>query len=453
MERENKIEDFNTLPPSDLDSEMCAIASFILAADDPAIRVEILAILRPEDFYQPDNQIIFRAIVEMDRDKESIDAVTLRSKLIRQGIFEEVGGIAYLGQILATVPTPRHGPQYARSVKDRAILRQIIQAAESAKRAAYAPAKGNNATEIAQRALKRMGDVISGGSGFNIDRIDAVMAEVREQTKAGGVPGVMTGFHDLDAIGGGIGYGEMCVVAGRPSMGKSLLAKQIGEQVARSGVPVGLITIEEGKHKVGRNLLAGPAGIDNRRLRTAQYISENDWKKIDAAVASYCGVPFYICDHVQKVGDVESAAAVMVAQYGVKMLIIDYIQLIGMPTGGSAYERTTGISMAVKALIRKLNVAGIAVTQLNRGVESREDKRPIMSDLRDSGQIEQDADQIIFVHREDYYHTDDADWQPTGIVELIIAKWKDAERGGKVELHSDLKHQRFRNISEWDGDI
>jgi replicative DNA helicase len=220
------------------------------------------------------------------------------------------------------------------------------------------------------------------------------------------------------------------------------MAKQIAYQVAASGTPVALISQEESKLKIVRNLTSYIGGVDNHRMRKPSQLTELDWRGIHA-VGPQLEIPLHL-NNSRTLRDVRAAAAALVARHGCKLLVIDYLQRINAP-GNSRYEKVTEVSQGISDLIKELNIAGLVLAQINRETARRDDKRPNMEDLKESGQIEQDADGVVFLHREDYYHLDSADYEPTGIAELIFAKWRDGMRNKVVKLESDLKHQGFKN--------
>jgi replicative DNA helicase len=436
---------FDRLPPHSLEAEMCLVASLVLC--DQALFMECRALVGREMFFQADHEILFDIIAKLRGDGRKVDWLIVREELSRRQMLEDIGGVAYLGQLASSVPSAAHALEYAKVVREKAVLREVIAAAHGAIQQAYAPSADDNAIEIAQATIQRLGESILAGADKSFHSIGDLMGEVYEQLQAGGVPMVKTGFTDLDEKTGGIGLGEEVIIAARPSMGKSTAVRQIAAQIAQSGVPVALFSREEGRHKIARNLLSTFSGVENNRIRRAS-LDEHEWHELAGTMGRFGKVPLYIVDDAWKMSDIASRLHVLVARHGVKVFILDYLQRVGGVEGKSAYERASAASLAVSDLIKKCNVAGLIVAQLNRGVEHREDRRPSMSDLRDSGQIEQDADGILFLHREDYYHLDDGNYTPTNEAELIVAKWRDGVRGQIVRLRSNLKTQMFENLTE-----
>lgn len=432
---------FEKLPPHSIESEMCLLASMMM---DAKIFHEVRGIVGREQFYQADHQVIFDALVRMDDAKKKIDAITVRSELERAKVLSEIGGVAYLGELLSQVPSAAHGVEYARIVREQWALRELLAVGNETLRRVYAGASQENWKEIAGTAMTRLAKLHSIGTGDNTERLDSILIGVYDKLREGGIETVPSGFIELDDATGGFGLGEMWLIGARPSMGKSTLSKQIGLRAAMAGVPAAILSLEEGKAKIGRNILSGEAMIENQRIRRPRFLQDEEWGKIDTAISRLGSVPLYVCDKARRLQDLKAEASLLVARHGVKLIIIDYLQRIQVP-GKDKYERAGNASEGVSDMLKELGVAGVIPVQLNRGVESRDEKRPNMSDLRDSGQIEQDADGIIFLHREDYYHTGDANYQPDQKAELIFAKCRDGERGQTVVLKSNMKFQTFED--------
>lgn len=447
MTESREIVELDRVPPHSTDAEAAVIGSLLIAGEDRAVFYEVRALVSGDSFYQPDHQTYFDVIEELYKRGKPIDAVIVREELVRRQLYGEVGGNEYLKQLLAAVPTSAHAAHYAETVRDRHIRRCLIAAGNMMVRRAFAPASTDNAGDIAQSAITALAKVTSGTGRGKTERLEDLLIQVHDQMGQGGTPLVSTGFRDIDAIGGGVGLGEMMLVGARPSMGKSTIVKQMALRVAKGGVPAGIISLEEGKAKIARNILASEARVDNHKIRKAKDLSQSDWHEIGQGIARLSGVDLYVADRLRTLQEVAAEAAIMVSRYGIKLLVIDYLQRIEVP-GKSDYERASLASIGVSDLLKDLNVAGIIPVQLNRGVENRSDKHPTMSDLRDSGKIEQDADIITFLHREDYYHLDDRDYTPTEEAELIVAKWRDAKRGGTVRLKSNLRFQTFEDREE-----
>lgn len=439
-------------PPQAVEAEASLIGALLVgAANDAAALAEVRSILTPDAFYQGDHAIYFETICALADAAGKVDGVLVREELKRRQLFEEVGGGAYLARLLNSVPTAAHAGEYAKRVRETYLLRRAIEESNRLLRLAYGASKEDRSADLLLEAAARLADLAAVGRGADVRALGDVLGEVREQMAQGGGQLVPTGFVDLDhRTGGGLGPGEMVIVGGRPSMGKSLVAKQIALQAARAGIPAGVISNEEKRTKISRNLLSSESQVENKVLRRGK-LDEMQWREVDAAIGRLSGLPLYLCERATRMSDIRAAATAMVARHGVRLLVIDYLQRI-RAGGKDRYEQASNASLEVSEMLKDLSVPGLVVAQLNRGVESREDKRPTMADLRDSGQLEQDADGIIFVHREDYYHLDEPTYQPNREVELIIAKWRDGEKGGVVKLQSALKYQQFKEPDPFSDD-
>jgi replicative DNA helicase len=431
------------LPPHDLDAERALLGSMMLCGDEKGLLNEMRCGLGPDSFYLPEHGLLFEAIGALADANHPIDAVSVRAELSKHGKLIDAGGSEMVGEVLNAVPTAVHGGHYARIVRQMAGLRDLIHSANKTIRRAYGTSDGDDPVgETAQMAIQDLLRIEGRGKATAIHSTESLVHEVYDLIEAGGVPTVRTGIRDLDELTGGIGCGEMWILAGRPSMGKSTLGKQIAVNAARAGVPVGLISLEEHRHKVGRNLLAAEAGVDNHLIRKAR-LTECDWPRLAEGVARLAKLPLYVCDSAATLSDICSVAATMVARHGCKLLVVDYLQRVAGGQGRTRYEQVTDVSIRIAGLLKRLNVAGLVLAQLRRIGDRGEAPRPRMDDLRDSGQVEQDADAILLLHREDYYHRGDHGYVPTHRAELILAKNRDGSRERDVVLRTDLAHQRF----------
>lgn len=442
------------LPPHSIADEKACVASLILAAgeQDALVVSGIRAKVRDTDFYQADHQILYRVACEMIDANKPLDIVTLRAELLRRQVLQEIGGSAYLGEVLQSVPTYLHGEAYAETVRNESVKRQLIAVGNSIARRAMSPDKFDGADDQVQAAVRSLAKLAEAGGRCDYQSIGDIVRETVESLDAGGVRMVSTGFDAIDADTGGIGLGEEIIIAARPSMGKSTLLRQIALKAAMKGIPVGFISLEEGKFKIGRNLLAAVGGVENNRIRKGtRMLSVDERQRLATAAVQLADLPFFVSEKARRISDIRMQVATWKARHGIQILIIDYLQRIRGGEGKSKYEQVSSISLEVSDIIKEFEVAGIVAAQLNRGVEGRQDKRPSMSDLRDSGQIEQDADAIVFLHREDYYRVTDPSRQNEPLdetAELIFAKWRDGKRGETVKLKSNLKYQRFEDMPQ-----
>lgn len=435
---------FDRLPPSSIEAERCLLASMML---DRGVIPDALAAIGRDDFYQSDHQIIFDALAGLYAADAQIDALVVREELIRRGLFEECGGMAYLAKILDSVPSSAHAPQYAGIVRQKSIWRGLIAAANDALRDGYA-AQDEDAAEAVGRTMARLAKLMGTGKSLGYTSLADAVAAAYEQIGAGEVPLIPTGFRDLDAIVGGIAPGEMLVIGARPSMGKSTLGRQFAVRIARTGYPVGIISLEESIPKMARNLLSSEASVENQRLRRGELV-EHDWRELAGGVARLSAMPVFMADRAFRPAAIRAVVSRWVERHGVRLVILDYLQRV-QAGGKDRFEKVTNASLEISAMLKELGVAGVVMSQLKRETDRR-NTRPGMSDLRESGQIEQDADGIALLHREDYYRATDparASEPMDGVAELIIAKWRDAARGKTVKLKSNLRYQRFEDFEE-----
>ena len=440
---------FDRLPPHDLNAEACVLASMML---DMAMIPGIREAISRDAFYSLDHQIIFDAVCACYDRGGKVDGVLVQAELDRRKLLEDVGGLRYLAEIYSSVPSPAHGLHYAGIVREKWTLRELVALSNDLQRNAYAPAASDNSIDIAEGAMTRLARMAEKTRTKPLTQsIGEMLAETVDQLGRGGIELVTTGFRDLDdVLRGGLALGEMWLIGGRPSMGKSTLAKQMGVRIAVAGVPTAIFSLEEKNPKIARNILSAETRIDNNVLRQESNLSKENWDEIYAATKRLGNVPLYCCDSLRDIRRIRAEASMLVQQKGVRVLIVDYLQRV-QAGGENKYERAGNASEGMSDLVKDLNCVGICPVQLNRGnLQRGDDNRPTMADLRDSGQIEQDADGIIFLHREDYYHSDQQDYQPTGQAELMIAKNRDGIRNKTVILTSNLRYQTFDDLTEAD---
>ena len=428
---------------------MCVLASMML---DPDMCDELLGVVESEWFYLADHVAIFDAIANLRKQAKPVDGVIVKDALKRSGQLEGVGGVSYLGDVFNKVPSAAHGREYAERVREHFLARRAIEIATRAIADAYEGRRPSG--EILAGMSDAAATSVSGSRGTGVLTLDEVMGEavasIRDPNAAGQL--FSFGFPSLDASMSGIGPGEICLVCARPSMGKSTLMRQVALLAAMRGEPMLYVSLEESPRKVGRNFIANLCKISNKRLRVGLQggimgkfgVTNGEMARVDETAATLKGLPFYFVWNVRRAEKLRAIAASYKARFGIRGIFIDYLQLVD-GGGKSAYERATASSLAVTDLARSLGVAVICASQLNRANTNREDKRPDMSDIRDSGQIEQDADMILGVHREDYYHLGEPGYQPTHEAEILQIKVRDGERGPRVVLKSNMQFQMFED--------
>ncbi len=432
-------------PPQNLEAEQSVLGAVLLSdATLPALIID--EHLQPEDFYRPSHGVVYKAMLDLHSTGEPVDALTLVEHLKQAGQLDSVGGRAAIDLLSAAVPSVGNVRQYAKIVRDNAMLRRLLHASFEIQQRVHAhDAPPRELVDLAERAILEVAhddrrkdfqsihDVLS----TELDKLERLS---REGTSLTGTP---SGFDDLDNITGGFQPGNLIVLAARPSMGKSALMANFAEHAAlEDGKPVALFSLEMSESELAQRFIASQASIKGDDLRKGK-VAESRWGKILAASNRLASSPLFIDDSSElSVLDVRAKARRLSQQQssGLGLLIIDYLQL--MRSDGSSdnrVEQIGQISRGLKTLARELEVPVIALSQLNRGVEQRHDKKPVLSDLRDSGAIEQDADLVMFIYREEYY---DSDSEREGIADLIISKHRNGGLG-TVELTFQKEYPRF----------
>jgi len=433
---------FDRLPPHSIEAEMCLLASMMLDKEVVGI---VVPLVDRDAFYQADHQIIFDIVLKLWEQNRPIDAVIVREELLKRQLLDEIGGTAYLGQILSTVPSAAHGTHYASIVREKALLRQLIAASNDVLRDAYAPHE--KADLILDKAEHRIFDIAQKKVGGNLTSLETVLHEVYEMIEDRGRRGLETDFREIDDMLNGLQNGEMVIVAARPSMGKTAIAMNMVEAVgANHRLPCAVFSMEMSKQQLGQRMLCSRAGIDSQKVRKGLLQAE-EFRKLAAVVVELSKAPIWVDDSPGlTILELRAKARRMKLQHDIKLLMIDYMQLMDHPSAESRQQQISEISRGIKAVARELNIPVIALSQLNRASEGRDGHRPRMSDLRESGSIEQDADVVMLLHREDYYRMSEPDFVPDNIAEVIIAKQRNGPTG-TVKLTFDNRTTTFRNLA------
>ncbi|KKL89098.1 hypothetical protein LCGC14_1918090, partial [marine sediment metagenome] len=423
------------VPPHSAEAEICTLGSMVLEASTIDIVVHIT---QPDDFFFPANRILFSTLVEMHNTGKPIDLVTLEDQLKRAQLLERVGGVDALVRLAEGVPSTANCEYYARMVRDKALLRHLIGASQEITLDAFE--SQDDPAEIIDSAEHRIFQIASRQVGDHAVRLKGLLDQAFEtlQNADGSITGIATGYNELDELTCGLQNGEMIVLAARPSMGKTALACNIAEYMAvDDNQPVLLFSLEMSKEQLTYRFLAARAEFDSQRLRRGN-ISPEDWTQLQMAAGDLESAPIFIDDSAElNVLRLRAKARRMKAANDIKCVFVDYMQLMSpMPSkrNESRQQQIAEMSRGLKALSRELQIPVVVLSQLNRGPEGREDHRPRMSDLRESGAIEQDADVVMLLHREDYYHRGDPDWaienpDKVNVTELIIAK----QRNGPID--------------------
>ncbi|MBC7325232.1 MAG: replicative DNA helicase [Moorella sp. (in: Bacteria)] len=415
------------IPPQSLEAEQSVLGAMML---DREALLTVLEILRVEDFYREAHRLIYRAILDLNERGEAVDLLTVTEELRRQGKLEVVGGAAYLTSLTGDVPSVANAGYYARLVAEKATLRALLQAAGRITELALSEA--GEVDQILDEAERLIFEVAGGRRRSGFVPIKEVLLQTFEQLERlsahkGEVTGIPT-FHDLDRLLSGLQASDLIICAARPGMGKTSFCLNIAQQVAvKQGLPVAIFSLEMSREQVVQRMLAAEAMVEQHRLRTG-FLSEDDWARLVNAAGILGEAPIYIDDTPAiSAMEVRAKARRLQAESGLGLVVVDYLQLMQAHRRvDSRQQEIALISRAMKALARELHVPIMVLSQLNRGVEQRQDKRPIMADLLESGAIEADADVIIFLYRPQYY---DPNTDKKGIAEVIVAKHRNGPVG------------------------
>lgn len=434
------------LPPNNVEAEKAVIGAMMLDSDAIMVCSEILT---AGEFYQQQYGIIFDALVEMYRDGIGADLVTIQNKLREKEVTPELYSVEYLGELLASVPTSANVKFYAEIVHEKAVLRRLIKVTEQVTRECYMDSQPLE--DILEDTEKSVFDVIQqrGGSEFEPIR-DVVLRTLDSIEKAakqkGNITGLETGFRDLDAKTAGLQKSDLILIAARPAMGKTAFVLNIAEYVAlHSNSTIALFSLEMSKEQLVKRMLAMNSMVDSQKLRTGD-LEDDDWDKLVGSVRKI-GNSNLVIDDTSGItaSELRSKCRKLKIEQGLDLVIIDYLQLMtgaGKRKSDSRQQEISDISRSLKVMARELDVPVIALSQLSRAVESRPDKRPMLSDLRESGAIEQDADIVMFIYRDEYYNPDS---EKKGVAEVIVAKQRSGPTG-PVELAWLSQYTKFGNL-------
>lgn len=433
---------FDRLPPHSIEAEMCLLASMML--DKEAIG-NVVQLIDRDAFFQADHQVIFDVLLKLYEQNKPIDAVIVREELAKRQLLDEIGGVAYLAQVLNAVPSSAHAVHYAGIVREKYMLRQLIAASNDILRDSYAPHE--QADLVVDKAEKRIFDIAQKRVGGSMVPLENILHEVFETIENRGQRGLETGFFDLDDMLNGLQNGEMLIVAARPSMGKTAFAMNLIEGVAADhNLPCAVFSLEMSKQQLAQRMLCSRGKIDSHKLRRGM-LQAHEYQQLATVVGQLAKAPIWVDDSPGLTPlELRAKARRLKLQHDIRCIMIDYMQLMDNPGPESRQQQISEISRGIKAVAREINVPVIALSQLNRASEGRDGHRPRMSDLRESGSIEQDADVIMLLHREDYYRMSEPDFQPDNIAEVIIAKQRNGPTG-TVKLFFDNKSTRFENLA------
>ena len=440
--------------PESLAAEAAVLGSMIV---DPECINEVVEHLEAAAFYRLEHQMIFDAVVALyEKNKgEGLDAVLLRDELEKRKQLEQVGGVEYLAKVMDSVPSSANVMYYAKIVKDKMLLREIIGAAGAILSAAYDQNGETNETlDEAERRIFAVTDRNISGTAAVIKDLVTRAYELIEKREGSHVTGLATGYYALDDLTCGLQDGEMIIIAGRPSMGKTSLALNIAQYIGLvEKFPVAVFSLEMGRQQLAERFLCSLSEIDSQKIRRGMLNTEH-YERLKSASGELYDAPIYIDDTASLTPlELRAKSRRLKSQHRIRCIIVDYLQLMHVGSRiESRQQEITTISRYIKALARELNVPVVVLSQLNRAPEGREGHRPRMSDLRESGSIEQDADVVMLLHREDYYHRGEKDYEPNNKADLIIAKQRNGPTD-TVELIFREKFTRFENASHTEQEL
>ncbi|WP_296590592.1 replicative DNA helicase [Methylophaga sp.] len=439
------------VPPHSVEAEQSVLGGLML---DNSAWEQVSDLLVDQDFYRHDHQLIFRGIAELMEQANPVDVITLAEWHNQRGELDKVGELAYLGALARNTPSAANIKAYASIVRERSILRQLIQIGNNIANMAFTP-EGRNSEEMLDTAERRVFEIAEKGAkrGGGFIQVKDVLSKVVDKIDTlfeqdSGITGLPTGFIDFDDQTSGLQPADLVIIAGRPSMGKTTFAMNIAENAAiHSKQPVAVFSMEMPADSLAMRMLSSLGRIDQHRLRTGR-LNDDDWPRLTSAIALLNEAPLFIDDTGGLTpSELRARARRLKREHGLSLIIVDYLQLMsGSANGRQAENRTneiSEISRSLKALAKELNVPVIALSQLNRSLEQRPNKRPVMSDLRESGAIEQDADIIVFIYRDEVYNEDSAE---KGKAEIIISKQRNGPIG-TVALTFQGKYTRFENFA------
>jgi len=436
------------VPPQNLEAETSVLGSILL--DKEAV-VKVADVLVPDDFYSDALRIIFEEMLWLYEHHQPIDIITLTNKLEEKGKLEEIGGATLLSQLVNSVPSAAHVVNYAKIVSDKALLRRAITAANDVIQLAYSSTE--DPEEVLDKAEQKIFAVSERHFKENFTSIKTVLTDSfdridelhKDKDKLRGIP---TGFPNLDGILAGLQPSDLVIVAGRPSVGKTAFTLNIAHNVAiKEQIPVAIFSLEMSKEQLVDRMLASEAGIDSWKLRTGN-LDDNDFLKINHALGALAEAPLYIDDSsIINVMEMRTKARRLQSEHGLGLIIIDYLQLMSGNNPENRVQEVSAISRALKGLARELNVPVVALSQLSRAVESRPSKVPMLSDLRESGSIEQDADVVMFVYREEVY---DEETTRKNITDILVRKHRNGPIG-QAELYFNKETQTLRAVDKKHG--
>lgn len=433
------------IPPQNLDAEQSVLGAMLI--DHEAV-VKAIETLRPQDFYRDANAHIYEAIVNLFDRSEAVDLITLSEELRQSGLLDQVGGVSYVAGLANSVPTSANVEYYARIVQEKSLLRSLISASTRIAQMGY---EGDEEIEsLLDKAEQMIFEVSQRKTNSGFVPLKTILMQTFERIEflyqsKGGITGVPSGFTNLDKLTSGFQNSDLIIVAARPSMGKTSLCLNIAQHASvRKKLPVALFSLEMSREQLVTRMLCGEAMVDQQKVRTGK-LSDEDWQKLTQAAGPLSQAPLFIDDSPGvSVVEMRAKCRRLKSEHGLSLVVIDYLQLMqGSRRSENRQQEISDISRSLKALARELQIPVIALSQLSRAVEQRQEKKPMMSDLRESGSLEQDADLVMFIYRDEYYKQEES--EKRGIAEIIVAKQRNGPTGS-VELAFLKEYTKFVNL-------
>ncbi|MCU9812362.1 replicative DNA helicase [Paraclostridium sp. AKS81] len=437
------MEDIGRIPPHSVESEQSILGSILL--DKEAI-ITVTETIKPEDFYKEAHKIIYECMMKLNNKNEPIDLITLTEELKKQGHLEDIGGISYITSLSTIVPTTSNVKYYADIVKEKSVLRKLIRVSNDILNLGYD--SSIKVEDILEKAEKQIFDISQEKSSEDFQTINSVLMDTYDAieklyTNKEDITGITTGFDDLNKKTNGLQRTDLLLVAARPAMGKTAFSLNLVQNAALKGdASVAVFSLEMSKEQLVQRMLSAQSHVELKKIKTGN-LDENDWPRIIDAMSVLSNANIYIDDTPGiKIGELRSKCRKLKIEKGLDLILIDYLQLMEGDGGNeSRQQEISKISRSLKIIAKELNCPVVALSQLSRAPEQRSDHRPMLSDLRESGAIEQDADIVMFLYRDEYYHPDS---ERKNIGEIIIAKNRHGETGS-VELVWLGEIQKFAN--------
>jgi replicative DNA helicase len=438
-------EDAGKALPQNIDAEQSVLGALFL--DREAI-YKVSRFLRAEDFYLEGHRLIYEAILSIEEEGKPADLISTTNWLRDKGVLDKIGGATYIASLAGLLPTAANVEYHARIVEEKSLLRSLIQVATRITGMGYEGT--DDVDRLVDEAEKMLLELTARRSSSIFSSLQELLLQVLKQIEEryrqkGSISGITSGFIDLDRLCCGMQPGDLIIIAGRPAMGKTSFALTIAHHIALTHqAPVALFSLEMSKEQLVQRVLCAEAMIDQQKVRSG-YLSEGDWARLTQAAVRLAKTPLYIDDSaLLSVRQVRAKARRLQSEKGLGLIVIDYLQLMqASRRAENRQQEITEISRSLKGLAKDLGVTVLALAQLSRQVESRMDKRPVMSDLRDSGSLEQDADVVMFIYRDEYYKPDT---EKKGVAEIIVAKQRNGPTG-IVELAFLKEFTRFMNLA------